>query len=88
MFSPPVSSGKNGPTSLASGHFTGSSTYPLCSARGCDAPCYFSVGITFVVVVVISSGAQIHSDRSGILPVITPTIPIAVSTRRFRSLSI
>ncbi|XP_058720670.1 transcription factor 4 isoform X7 [Poecile atricapillus] len=25
MFSPPVSSGKNGPTSLASGHFTGSS---------------------------------------------------------------
>ncbi|XP_037980671.1 transcription factor 4-like isoform X1 [Motacilla alba alba] len=24
MFSPPVSSGKNGPTSLASGHFTGS----------------------------------------------------------------
>uniref|UniRef100_A0A803W0I4 Transcription factor 4 n=2 Tax=Neognathae TaxID=8825 RepID=A0A803W0I4_FICAL len=26
MFSPPVSSGKNGPTSLASGHFTGSST--------------------------------------------------------------
>ncbi|EFB26804.1 hypothetical protein PANDA_002627, partial [Ailuropoda melanoleuca] len=27
MFSPPVSSGKNGPTSLASGHFTGSSMY-------------------------------------------------------------
>uniref|UniRef100_A0A8C9B3F5 Transcription factor 4 n=1 Tax=Prolemur simus TaxID=1328070 RepID=A0A8C9B3F5_PROSS len=29
MFSPPVSSGKNGPTSLASGHFTGSSIYNL-----------------------------------------------------------
>uniref|UniRef100_H3A2P3 Transcription factor 4 n=1 Tax=Latimeria chalumnae TaxID=7897 RepID=H3A2P3_LATCH len=27
MFSPPVNSGKNGPTSLASGHFTGSSIY-------------------------------------------------------------
>uniref|UniRef100_A0A3B5QLC9 Transcription factor 4 n=2 Tax=Xiphophorus TaxID=8082 RepID=A0A3B5QLC9_XIPMA len=27
MFSPPVSSGKNGPTSLGSGHFSGSSTY-------------------------------------------------------------
>uniref|UniRef100_A0A3Q2E8L3 Transcription factor 4 n=1 Tax=Cyprinodon variegatus TaxID=28743 RepID=A0A3Q2E8L3_CYPVA len=26
MFSPPVSSGKNGPTSLGSGHFSGSST--------------------------------------------------------------
>ncbi|KAL8204069.1 UNVERIFIED_CONTAM: Transcription factor 4 [Gekko kuhli] len=32
MFSPPVSSGKNGPTSLASGHFTGSSMYSLCLA--------------------------------------------------------
>ncbi|VFV35992.1 class a helix-loop-helix transcription factor me2 [Lynx pardinus] len=29
MFSPPVSSGKNGPTSLASGHFTGSTVYSL-----------------------------------------------------------
>uniref|UniRef100_A0A8C2T073 Transcription factor 4 n=1 Tax=Coturnix japonica TaxID=93934 RepID=A0A8C2T073_COTJA len=29
MFSPPVSGGKNGPTSLASGHFSGSSTYPI-----------------------------------------------------------
>uniref|UniRef100_A0A8C5IDZ7 Transcription factor 4 n=1 Tax=Junco hyemalis TaxID=40217 RepID=A0A8C5IDZ7_JUNHY len=29
MFSPPVSSGKNGPTSLASGHFSGSS-WNLC----------------------------------------------------------
>uniref|UniRef100_A0A8C6NKW1 Transcription factor 4 n=1 Tax=Nothobranchius furzeri TaxID=105023 RepID=A0A8C6NKW1_NOTFU len=28
MFSPPVSSGKNGPTSLGSGHFSGSSTSP------------------------------------------------------------
>uniref|UniRef100_H3A2P2 Transcription factor 4 n=1 Tax=Latimeria chalumnae TaxID=7897 RepID=H3A2P2_LATCH len=27
MFSPPVNSGKNGPTSLASGHFTGSNMY-------------------------------------------------------------
>uniref|UniRef100_A0A671VN65 Transcription factor 4 n=1 Tax=Sparus aurata TaxID=8175 RepID=A0A671VN65_SPAAU len=29
MFSPPVSSGKNGPTSLGSGHFSGSSTSPF-----------------------------------------------------------
>uniref|UniRef100_A0A8B9S270 Transcription factor 4 n=1 Tax=Accipiter nisus TaxID=211598 RepID=A0A8B9S270_9AVES len=29
MFSPPVSSGKNGPTSLASGHFTGSTSLNL-----------------------------------------------------------
>uniref|UniRef100_A0AAR2IYL5 Transcription factor 4 n=1 Tax=Pygocentrus nattereri TaxID=42514 RepID=A0AAR2IYL5_PYGNA len=29
MFSPPVSSGKNGPTSLGSGHFSGSSTLGL-----------------------------------------------------------
>uniref|UniRef100_A0A669DY94 Transcription factor 4 n=1 Tax=Oreochromis niloticus TaxID=8128 RepID=A0A669DY94_ORENI len=30
MFSPPVSSGKNGPTSLGSGHFSGSSTSMSC----------------------------------------------------------
>ncbi|XP_026089881.1 transcription factor 4-like [Carassius auratus] len=38
MFSPPVSSGKNGPTSLGSGHFSGSSmsnaTQPCVFARG------------------------------------------------------
>ncbi|XP_066474013.1 transcription factor 4 isoform X3 [Tiliqua scincoides] len=33
MFSPPVSSGKNGPTSLASGHFTGSNVCRLYSWR-------------------------------------------------------
>lgn len=31
MFSPPVSSGKNGPTSLGSGHFSGSSTSAFSS---------------------------------------------------------
>ncbi|KAJ8402111.1 hypothetical protein AAFF_G00373460 [Aldrovandia affinis] len=33
MFSPPVSSGKNGPTSLGSGHFSGSSQISLMHLR-------------------------------------------------------
>jgi len=68
MFSPPVSSGKNGPTSLASGHFTGSSMYNFCFVCSQNVVSYLSVGITFVVVLLISSGEQIHSDLSGIIP--------------------
>lgn len=48
--------------------------------------CYLSIGITFVVVVVISSGAHIHYERSGILPTVTLSIIIAISTRCFRSI--
>uniref|UniRef100_A0A8C1A8W6 Uncharacterized protein n=1 Tax=Cyprinus carpio TaxID=7962 RepID=A0A8C1A8W6_CYPCA len=36
MFSPPVSSGKNGPTSLGSGHFSGS------SMSNATQPCVFA----------------------------------------------
>uniref|UniRef100_A0A673MJ58 Transcription factor 4 n=1 Tax=Sinocyclocheilus rhinocerous TaxID=307959 RepID=A0A673MJ58_9TELE len=36
MFSPPVSSGKNGPTSLGSGHFSGS------SMSNANQPCVFA----------------------------------------------
>uniref|UniRef100_A0A3P9PRD5 Uncharacterized protein n=1 Tax=Poecilia reticulata TaxID=8081 RepID=A0A3P9PRD5_POERE len=39
MFSPPVSSGKNGPTSLGSGHFSGSSTSPSPSTS--SSSCLF-----------------------------------------------
>uniref|UniRef100_A0A9J7ZTA6 Transcription factor 4 n=2 Tax=Cyprinus carpio carpio TaxID=630221 RepID=A0A9J7ZTA6_CYPCA len=41
MFSPPVSSGKNGPTSLGSGHFSGS------SMSNATQPCVFAGSVCF-----------------------------------------